>query len=516
MTDASFLPTRDTYAEDLVAAGFSDNGESLRGEVGWTTETGEARKAKVQVTFGEAFPFAPPTVNLVGDPGLGVTFHVERSEPGADPALSGSLCLWESDHPVEQAPWLDAATFLARVGGWLALTEAGWPGDDACDLERYLPSCGELVLFDSDDTAQRDRVAVHVQPTGAQATVRLTSEVIRVGRSPRKQRRRKDVGGCWIEDVGELTKPIGSWQDLLGAVADSNRLMHLAGCGAIRYVHLRYTRSGQPGVLVLRLGAQQTIAACRCADDSSGGRSLRAGPQAMSLAHASVAIIGCGAIGSFAADLLYRSGVREFTLYDADTLLPGNVVRHVGTLDEVGLLKVDVVREQLGRLGADTSEVECHPQNVGALALARRIVSSHDLVLEATADARATSLFAVASRDQEANDGDCAVISACVQRQGQVVRVDRLTVGGEDEHLPPLTRDLRENLLADPGCGSPVSVTPPASVLRAATLVLEVATLELQEKGSAPATTVDVLVAQPEAPFDVTGRVTSATHKNCL
>lgn len=52
-------------------------------------------------------------------------------------------------------------------------------------------------------------------------------------------------------------------------------------------------------------------------------------------------------------------------------------------------------------------------------------------------------------------------------------------------------------------------MTPPASVLCAAILVVEVATLELQEKRSAPATTVEVLVAQPEAPYDVTGRVTS-------
>jgi molybdopterin/thiamine biosynthesis adenylyltransferase len=512
MNGDSFLPTRESFAEELVAAGFSDNGERLRGELGWTTLTGQARKTRVQITFGEAFPFAPPTVNLVGDPGVDVTFHVDRPAEGADRVLSGNLCLWERNHPVEQAPWLDVAAFLARVGGWLVMTEAGWPDDEACDLQRYLPPCAELVLFDSDDTSKRNRVAVRVQRTGAPATVRLTNDVVRVGRSLRKQERRKDVGGCWIEDVGELTKPIGSWQDLLGIVADSSKLIRLANLGAVRYVHLRYTRSGKPGVLVVRLRGL-VIEACQCADDSPGGRSLRAGPQAGSLAGASVAIVGCGAIGSFAADLLYRSGVREFTLYDADTLLPGNVVRHVGTLDEVGFLKVDVVRDQLGRLGADKASVVVHPYQVGTLTLARRLVASHDLVLDATADARATSLFAVAAGDQEASSGDCSVISACIQRQGQVIRVDRLSIGAEEAHLPPLERDAGENLLEDPGCGSPVSMTPPASVLRAATLVVEVAVLEFQEKGSAPATTVDVLVAQPESPYQVTGRVTSLTDK---
>lgn len=514
MIEDPFLPTRETYSEELVTAGFSDNGVRLRGEVEWTAGTGQVRRTKVQVCFDEAFPFAPPTVNLVGDPGVDVTFHIDRPHSSADPALSGNLCLWERSHPVELAPWLTADALLARIRGWLEQTDSGWLDDDACDLERYLPRCRELVLFDSVDTSKRDRVAVRVQTTGAPAAVRLTGEVARVAQAlPKKPSKlhRKDAGACWIEDVGELSRPIGSWQDLLGTVADSYRLMSLAGLRAIRYVHLRYTRNGNPGVLVVRLGAHGVVEACECADESSGGRSLRAGPQAQGLAQASVAIVGCGAIGSFAADLLYRSGVREFTLYDSDTLLPGNVVRHAGTLDEVGLLKVDVVRNQLVRLGADRNVVGRHPESVNALAVARRIVASHDLVLDATADARATSLFAVASGDQEVSRGDCSVISACVQREGQVIRVDRLTRGREEQHLPPLERNPDEVTLEDPGCGDPVSVTPPASVLRAATLVVEVAILELREKGSAPATTVDVLVAQPEAPYDVAGRVTSRT-----
>ncbi|RLV49725.1 hypothetical protein D9V37_07375 [Nocardioides mangrovicus] len=517
MTGDSYLPTRETFADELVSAGFSDDGVRLRGEVAWATALGQMRTTKVQITFGAAFPFAPPTVNLVGDSGVDVTFHVDRPDLDADPSLSGNLCLWERDHPVEHAPWLTADGLLAQIRGWLDHTEAGWLDDDACDLERYLPSCHELVLFDSDDTSQRDLVLMQVHGMKAPATVRITSDVSRVGKTlPKKpsQVRRKDAGACWIEDVGELSRPVSSWQDLLGVVADSNRLVYLAALQAVRYVHLRYTRNGKPGVLVVRLRGQGVIQACECADESPGGRSLRAGPQAKNLAHASVAIIGCGAIGSFAADLLFRSGVREFVLYDAERLLPGNVVRHVGTLDEVGLAKVDVVRDQLIRLGADKEAVARHPGNVNTLAVARRIVASHDLVLDATADARATSLFAVAAAGQEASSGDCSVISACVQRQGQVIRVDRLTVNAAEEHLPPLERDPAEAQLEDPGCGSPVSVTPPASVLRATTLAVEVATLELRQKGSAPVTTVEVLVAQPEAPYDVVGRLTSLTEED--
>jgi hypothetical protein len=87
-------------------------------------------------------------------------------------------------------------------------------------------------------------------------------------------------------------------------------------------------------------------------------RSLRAGPVAVELAEVKVAIVGCGAIGSFAADLLFRAGVRQLTLRDGERLRPGNVVRHLGGADQVGRAKTHAVRDCLTRVDTNIDGVK--------------------------------------------------------------------------------------------------------------------------------------------------------------
>ncbi|WP_376771972.1 ThiF family adenylyltransferase [Thermocatellispora tengchongensis] len=65
------------------------------------------------------------------------------------------------------------------------------------------------------------------------------------------------------------------------------------------------------------------------ADTSPQTRQLRAGVTAEGLANAKIAVVGCGAVGSFAAGTLFRSGVRHLTLIDYERLRPGNVVGHL-------------------------------------------------------------------------------------------------------------------------------------------------------------------------------------------
>jgi hypothetical protein len=107
-------------------------------------------RARIEVEPDDRFPFAPPAVRVI-DSGadLKLTFHIERP---ARSGLSGNLCLWDSNsHPVDDAPWRDPQVLLDRVRGWLDQTAAGWPGDDVCDLERYLkPDTTALVLYNAD------------------------------------------------------------------------------------------------------------------------------------------------------------------------------------------------------------------------------------------------------------------------------------------------------------------------------------------------------------------------------
>jgi hypothetical protein len=131
---------RDTFRAALGGHGFADDGELRRGPVPWRHPDGRQLTATVDVRIDDWFPFAPPTVQIA-DPGmdLELTFHREPN---------GRLCLWNSDERVDAAPWREPGRFLEQVGGWLALTAAGWPGDADCDLERYLPRDERMVLYD--------------------------------------------------------------------------------------------------------------------------------------------------------------------------------------------------------------------------------------------------------------------------------------------------------------------------------------------------------------------------------
>lgn len=65
------------------------------------------------------------------------------------------------------------------------------------------------------------------------------------------------------------------------------------------------------------------------------------------MANASVAIFGCGSVGSFAALELARVGVGNFLLVDNDVLEYHNICRHQCGIHEVGEYKVDAVKARI-------------------------------------------------------------------------------------------------------------------------------------------------------------------------
>lgn len=63
---------------------------------------------------------------------------------------------------------------------------------------------------------------------------------------------------------------------------------------------------------------------------------------------AHVAIFGCGGVGSFAIEALVRSGVKEVTLIDFDTIDVSNLNRQLMTnASNIGQLKVEVMCERI-------------------------------------------------------------------------------------------------------------------------------------------------------------------------
>ena len=496
--------TLDRCREGLVGLGFCDDGERLRGPVPWSGPGTGRVQARVEISFGPGFPFSPPRV-VVLDPGapLQATFHVEAD---------GALCLWDDAWPVDQTPWTNAGRLVDRIADWLASAAAGWPGDESCDLERYLAhDPGTFVLYDATNLVLDAAVRTTQGPTPG--SILLTSDRRKVRELGGGRRRRRDNQLAWAADIGAVTRPLRRWNDIipvLGAhAATVTRLIHFQ---AIAVLLLRYTHGGAAGVLALRCRSTTAgidVLACESADTSAATRGLRAGPAAPQLAGVRIAVVGCGAIGSFTADLLFRSGVRQLTLADGERLRPGNVVRHRAGAGHVGRLKTDAVFACLAAVAQEVSQVRTRGPVI-TLDDAVDLVRTHQVVLDATASARASSLLAVAADEMGRGTGH-TVVSVCAQRDGQVIRVDRMPLRPTEAHLPPLplvdgTANLREG-----GCGSPVSPTPPGTVLTAAELAHRVVTDEATRTCSMPATIIDVREPQPEASFQRVGPITSTT-----
>src|SRR5690606_8790635 len=108
------------------------------------------------------------------------------------------------DWPVERAPWLSGTALIERVRGWLQLTAAGWPNDESCDLERYLPRSVTLAIYDSDELRAVDRQAVRVEG-GPNGTISITSQAAMTVTGKANRPRRKDSGSAWVENIGELS-----------------------------------------------------------------------------------------------------------------------------------------------------------------------------------------------------------------------------------------------------------------------------------------------------------------------
>ncbi len=505
----------DAIRDALVARGFTDDGQALFGDVVWRTGGIELHTA-VRLEMGEAFPFGPPKVFLdeqrrrETDPTP--TFHVE---------LSGALCLYGRDVEVHEASWRNADRLLDQVAGWLERSADGWSNDTATDLERYLPADTEFLLYDADELEGRTGV---LRFDGARVR-RLKPAARPSASSGRKGKRKRSVRSelrtsgpaGYLLDVGELSSPVLGWPDLLMAAGDQGRKFErLVRLRIVTVAVLRYTRSGQPGVLALSLRPSAEVpggvalAAIESADVSLASRELRSGTAAASLARVRIAVVGCGAVGSYVADLLLRSGVRRLRLIDHQRLRPGNVVRHLAGDRYVGAFKTEAVRACLAATGLPVEGVSVELALMTTAQQASNLVSGHSLVIDATGDQRAAALLQMAALDVGA-----ALVKVCLQREGGIVRVDRFPLQFGESHAPSVPVLPGAVRMRERGCGDAVSLTPPHAVVTAAALAVRTAVAVLTGVAS-NASHVEVLAVQPDGPYQRLGpvrpRAAAPTH----
>lgn len=110
------------------------------------------------------------------------------------------------------------------------------------------------------------------------------------------------------------------------------------------------------------------------------------------LADSHVAVIGCGGLGSNAAEMLVRSGIGALTLIDFDVVEPSNLNRQLFFADQLGQPKTAALAETLLRIRPEVTlhlhQVRVHAENVVAL------VDDADVVIEAVDGADTKAMIA--------------------------------------------------------------------------------------------------------------------------
>lgn len=468
------------FEEGLIRAGFTEKDAGWQGPIphsGGTTE--------VLITLRSRFPFQPPRVAPVDPDLVAWSWHRE---------MDGALCLIaEDDH--DGLWWTEADAFLEHITAWFEHADSGWPDDRLdLDLDRYFHPSEDARLYLYDDLAQYRNGFVRFRPS--------RNNTMRIGRGTRPARaskHSKDRFG-YVAELGNVDVPPRNWGEIASRIDPGVDLDRRIRERTVEIVVLIYQRGTHDGAILLEAwltkGGDVTINRLRSGQDTEAARFVRAGVLAPELRERRVAVVGVGALGSFIAEMLTRSGVRHLTLLDHDVVMPGNLVRHLVGPDAVGLPKVEAVKRHIGGRGELlTSDISVSDRMLTTGAQAIELLRSHDLVVNATADFATTALLHVAAESLETR-----IVSAAIQNDGMTCRIDVLPPLGGADLLPPSTLDTdrRTPEVFEAGCGSPISLTTPYAVIEAAAATVRHIIGLLVERPLHPAGEVRTLSLGPD------------------
>ena len=227
----------------------------------------------------------------------------------------------------------------------------------------------------------------------------------------------------------------------------------------------------------------------------------------------SIALWGCGALGSHVAEFLARAGVRRLALWDNGVVTPGLLARQLFTDDDIGRSKVSVVSSRLNAI-KPSLEIEEHFKNILSGPLASiDWTGSADLVIETTGAGAIITKFEAVRRRQErrvpfvsmaiGHTAELAeLLIAAADYSGGTLDVDRKL--RQECYRRPDLRDYTEEFWPDeprteifqpePGCSDATFTGSCADVALLAASMLNLAAQELR-KAAAPA--VAHLLSQP-------------------
>lgn len=109
-----------------------------------------------------------------------------------------------------------------------------------------------------------------------------------------------------------------------------------------------------------------------------------------------ITIIGLGSLGSIVANLLARAGCTRFVLIDDDSLVAGNVVRHVLTLSTVGIKKVESMKVHLQNVNPFVSVKTVEDKLPSSANDIREMLEESDVIIDCTASDTVHKLLSLA------------------------------------------------------------------------------------------------------------------------
>ena len=299
--------SRQHFEEGLIRAGFAEKDAGWQGPIrhsGGTTD--------VLITLRSRFPFQPPRVVPIDSDAVAWSWHRE---------LDGALCLVaEDDH--DGLWWTEATAFLEHITAWFEQANSRWPDDRPdLDLDRFFHPSEDTRLYLYDDLARQCNSFVRFRPS--------KNNTMRIGggtRPAKTSTHSKDRFG-YIADLGNVDVPPRTWDDISARIDTGVDLDRRIRNRTVAIVVLIYRRGAHDGAITLEVwpteGGGVAVRRLRSGADTDAAKTARAGLLAPELRECRVAVVGVGALGSFIADMLVRSGIRHLTLVDDDVVMPG-------------------------------------------------------------------------------------------------------------------------------------------------------------------------------------------------
>ena len=501
--------SRQEFVDQLIALGFdgvtdpkSSAPRTLMADVAVLRSCGLDLVDPMLIEVPVDYPFSPPIVRYVTPPDT-LTWHLL---PG------GMFCLWRfGDH--SRLEWLQATDVIERIRLWWNNREEEWPYDaGVLDLQYYFdldpgPLFTYAVLADLEGQ-------LGVETRGA-AWYHWVPFTPKGGRDEKFKKRLTRSLFAEAIDLGMLHQPVRDWNTVAARLDSSTAqriVKAIAGRGS-GFLLMHYRRPGPDGEREGVLGVKASLVsgdirleAVHTAELSDRVLTHRAGLDAPDLTGKAVLVVGVGAIGSFAADGLARSGIGALTLVDPDRMLPGNSTRHLCGPEAINQSKPVAVRDHLVSHGLMSADAITPRRKLLTAELAFELIPTHDIVIDATADYGVEwALQTVAA------NLDVTVIHVRLHRLGGLCRVNRSSRYADPTlrlgEVPAL--DDEPVGIIEVGCVDPISSTPPWAVQAAAARAVAAAIDVLSGRWELPDSYIDILIPQPDPPYDRIGSVTA-------